>query len=222
MLEKLEDIIIVTGHYGSGKTNLSVNLAVDLQLRGKQVALADLDIVNPYFRTADFADVAEEHGFELVIPPFANTNLDIPALPALVDAKLETGQTVVLDVGGDDAGAFALGRYAPRIQEKPYSMLYVLNRFRPLTEGPEQAFILMKEIEAASRLKVNYLVNNSNLSYETTLRDVKDSITYAEEVSRLSGVPVLFTSLEERLYRELEDRDGYYPLDIYVKAPWLA
>ena len=117
LLEQLNRIVIVTGHYGSGKTNLSVNLAMSLRAAGEEVALVDLDIVNPYFRSADFAALAEENGIRLIAPVYARSNLDIPALDGRLDAELDGGRRIVIDVGGDDAGAAALGRYSAHIME---------------------------------------------------------------------------------------------------------
>ena len=113
LLERLKRIIAVVGHYGSGKTNLAVNLAADLAASGRDVALADLDIVNPYFRSADFTAQMQAKGVEMIVPPYARSNLDIPALPARMDGAIDGGKTLVLDIGGDDAGAAALGRYTP-------------------------------------------------------------------------------------------------------------
>ena len=126
-----QKIIIITGHYGCGKTNLAVNLALHLADGGEQVTIMDLDIVNPYFRTNDCKELFEERGIELVAANFASTNLDVPSLPGSVASKIRMGDgTIILDVGGDDAGAVALGQYAALIEEKGYEMLYVYNPFQ--------------------------------------------------------------------------------------------
>lgn len=219
MINLLEKIIIVTGHYGSGKTNLSVNLAVDLRRRGDEVALVDLDVVNPYFRSADFQQLAREHGFALYAPPYANSNVDLPMVTPELHGLLGGEATVVIDVGGDDAGAMALGAYAPRIAGLPYTMLYVINHYRNLIAEPAEAAALMEEIETASRLRVTHLVNNSHLSYLTGVREVEDSLEYARRVSEVTGRPLAFTSARRDIADKLNLQD-IYPVDIYVKTPW--
>ena len=122
MIDSMKRITIVTGHYGSGKTNFAVNLAVDLCRKGKSVVLVDLDIVNPYFRSADFKEQLTEMGIEMICPVYANTNLDIPALGADIYSVFnkDDGRYIIFDVGGDDAGAAALGRYSHLIQQEEF------------------------------------------------------------------------------------------------------
>ena len=185
-------LTLFAGHYGSGKTNIAVNYALLLAAEGKRVCIADLDIVNPYFRTADSAAVLEKAGVSLISPQFANSNVDLPALPAetyrLVQDKSVFG---IMDIGGDDRGAYALGRYVPFIlEENNYRMVFVANCYRPLTRTPEEAMEVMAEIEAACRLKFTDIVNNSNLGTETTPELVRESLPYIESLSHLSGLPV--------------------------------
>lgn len=230
LLETLQRIIIVTGHYGTGKTNLSVNLAADFSSLGKKVLLVDLDIVNPYFRSADFLPLAENKGFSILSPPYANSNLDMPVLSAAVDAALAASthnaeQIIILDVGGDDAGATALGRYASLIKEQGYSMLYVINQYRYLTREAESATAYLTDIEKASRLRATHVVNNSNLAYETSRETVERSLPFAKETAKKAGLPLLCTAIEQSLYNkdetnQLEEDEKYYPVSIYVKSPW--
>lgn len=185
-------LTLFAGHYGSGKTNIAVNYALLLAAEGKRVCIADLDIVNPYFRTADSAAVLEKAGVSLISPQFANSNVDLPALPAetyrLVQDKSVFG---IMDIGGDDRGAYALGRYVPSIlEENNYRMVFVANCYRPLTRTPEEAMEVMAEIEVACRLKFTDIVNNSNLGTETTPELVRESLPYIESLSHLSGLPV--------------------------------
>ena len=185
-------LYLFAGHYGSGKTNIAVNYALHLAGEGKPVCIADLDIVNPYFRTADSAKDLEEAGVKLVAPQFANTNVDLPALPAEAYRLVtDTNTYGIIDIGGDDRGAYALGRYVPAIlQENNYKMVYVANCYRPLTATPEDALEVMREIEAACSLKFTDIVNNSNLGSETTADLVQDSFDYIDKLSALSGLPV--------------------------------
>ena len=185
-------LTLFAGHYGSGKTNIAVNYAKFLAGEGKPVCIADLDIVNPYFRTADSAKDLAEAGVTLISPQFANTNVDLPALPAeayrLVEDKSIYG---VMDIGGDDRGAYALGRYVPFLKEENnYRMAFVANCYRPLTRTPEEALEVMREIEAACKLEFTCIINNSNLGTETTVETIENSYAYIEKLSEISGLPV--------------------------------
>ena len=215
----LKRIIAVCGHYGSGKTNLSVNLALALAGQGKKVTLSDLDIVNPYFRTADFGDLMEANGIRLVCPQYANTNLDIPVLPPVLGAAiLDPEQTVLIDVGGDDDGAVALGGYSGSMEQEGYTLLYAVNRCRYLEEEVEEEIALLRAVEYASRLKVSYLVNTTNLGPETSVDTILGSIDYLRKVSEAAGVPVLCTAAR----RDLADKipGPVFPVDVYVRPPW--
>ena len=183
---------LFAGHYGSGKTNIAVNYAMLLAAEGKQVCIADLDIVNPYFRTKDSERELTERGIHLISPRFANSNVDLPALPAesyrLVQDKSCYG---VMDIGGDDRGAYALGRFAGAIKaEGNYRMAFVVNRYRPLTSTVEDTVEIMREIEAAAGLKFTCIVNNSNIGKETTREDILASLDFIEELCGVTGLPL--------------------------------
>lgn len=198
-------LTLFAGHYGSGKTNIAVNYALHLAKEGKQVCIADLDIVNPYFRTADSRQELESAGVELISPQFANSNVDLPALPAqaykLVQDKRCYG---IMDIGGDDRGAYALGRYVPYMkQEKNYRMVYVANCYRPLTRTAAEALEVMQEIEAACGLAFTDIVNNSNLASETDVQAVLNSRDYIQELSERSGLPVFMTTVRADLAERL-------------------
>jgi hypothetical protein len=211
---------MMCGHYGSGKTNVAVNLALDLKSRFDRVALADLDIVNPYFRAKDSRQQLEAADIRLICSEYANSNVDIPALPpdmyTLTDDK---GLHAVLDIGGDDRGALALGRISPAIlAEGDYDMLMVINCYRPLTPDAESVLEVMAEIEAAGKIKFTGLINNSNLGEETTAQDVLDSLPFAAEVSRLSGLPIVLTTVKSNLLDRLQGKvDNLYPLQLQKK-----
>ena len=199
-------LTLFAGHYGSGKTNIAVNYALLLAKEGKKVCIADLDIVNPYFRTKDSAKVLDEAGVELISPQFANTNVDLPALPAEA-YKLVTDQKTygIMDIGGDDRGAYALGRYVPGMKaENNYRMIYVANCYRPLTRTAEDALEVMREIEAACDLQFTDIVNNSNLGTETTPETLLNSLPFIEELSNLSGLPVFATTAVTDVAKSLE------------------
>lgn len=213
-------LTLFAGHYGSGKTNIAVNYALHLAKEGKQVCIADLDIVNPYFRTADSRQELESAGVELISPQFANSNVDLPALPAqaykLVQDKRCYG---IMDIGGDDRGAYALGRYIPFMkQENDYRMVYVANCYRPLTRTAAEALEVMQEIEAACGLAFTDIVNNSNLATETDIQTVLDSQDFIRELSGLSGLPVFMTTVRADLAEGIQGQiPNVLPLHLQEK-----
>ena len=217
-------INIICGHYGSGKTNLAVNLALDLKRCGQDVTLVDLDIVNPYFRSADFTAELNALGIRTISPTFANSNLDIPAITGEVYSVFQQkGGAVVIDVGGDDAGAAALGRYAHMLAQDDYTMLCVISGRRYLTRSPKEAAAILNEIAAACRIMPTGLINNTNLGAQTTARDVLDSIPFAQETAEQTGLALIATAFDKRLEAELLAQGGLenpYPVQLYVKPPW--
>lgn len=213
----LKRLTILCGHYGSGKTNVAVNIAAELKKSRDTVTVADLDIVNPYFRTKDSAAFFEQQGIRLICSAYANSNVDIPALPqemyALTDDR---SMTAVLDIGGDDRGALVLGRLAPKILlENDYEMLMVINCYRPLTRDAASTMEVLREIEFAGGIRFTGLVNNSNLGAITTAEDILASRDYAEEVSGLSGLPVVMTTVRQELYPAVVGKvPGAFPLGL--------
>ncbi len=213
-------ITLLCGHYGSGKTNVAINMAYDLKEESNRVLIADLDIVNPYFRTKDSAKELADKGIELIASEYAGTNVDIPALPQQM-YTITHDKTVraIIDVGGDDRGALALGRIAPAIlEENDYECLLVINKFRPLTPDASSTVEVMREIEAAGKISFTGLVNNSNLGVETTADDVMGSLEYAEEISKITGLPIKCTTVNDMLYNELKGKiENLFPLSLQKK-----
>ena len=200
-------LTLFAGHYGSGKTNIAVNYALYLAREGKRVCIADLDIVNPYFRTKDSERELNDAGITLVSPRYANSNVDLPALPAesyrLVQDKSTYG---VMDIGGDDRGAYALGRFADAIKaEGDYRMAFVVNCHRPLTSTVEDAIEIMREIESACGIDFTCIVNNSNLGPETTPDTVRSSLDFIDSLSKATGLPLWMHTAVESVAKELPE-----------------
>ena len=201
-------LTILCGHYGSGKTNIAVNMAYDLKNQRDNIAVADLDIVNPYFRSKDSQKDFEQRGIRLICSDFASSNVDLPSMPAdLYSITDDRSLSVILDIGGDDRGAYALGRLRDAIlAENDYDMYMVVNKYRPLTPDAQSTLEVMGEIEGACGIPFTGIINNSNLAGETDAQDVLSSMKYAQEVSELSGLPVVLTTVETHLYDELKDK----------------
>lgn len=213
-------VTLFAGHYGSGKTNIAVNYAIKLSDMSLPVVIADLDIVNPYFRTKDSEKELKEKGIELLCSEYAGSNLDIPALPQTMYRAVQDKNTyAVMDIGGDDVGAVALGRFAPYIKEENnYEMIFVANFFRPLTRNANEALEIMREIEAASHLNFTAIANNSNLGEDTTPQDVLSTKAEIEKLSSLSSLPVVMTAAKESLCSQLKGEvDNLFPLKLQSK-----
>ena len=217
---KFKKITILSGHYGSGKTNIAVNFALELKKQADKVAIADIDIVNPYFRTKDSEELFNKHNIRLICSPYANSNVDIPALPQEMYSVVDDESLYsILDVGGDERGAIALGRFVPKIKEtNNYDMFCVVNVFRPLTRDVDSIYQVFSEIENACKLKFTGIINNSNLGLETTKEDVLSSIKVVEEFSKKVNLHLLFTAVSEKLYDELKGEiENLYPLVMQKK-----
>ena len=216
-------LLLFAGHYGSGKTNIAVNIAMDLKRDGKDVVIADLDIVNPYYRTKDSEEELKAAGIPLISSEYANSNVDVPALPqelySVVDNK---SRYAILDIGGDDRGALALGRYTPFIlEENNYEMLLVINKYRPLTPDAASTIEVMREIETAGGIPFTGIVNNSNLGRETTAEDVIKTHAYAMEMAADTGLPLRMTTVKEDIAEEVSKViPNVVPLRLQNKRLW--
>ncbi len=210
-------LTLFAGHYGSGKTNIALNYARWLHAQGLPVTVADLDIVNPYFRTRDSEEALRREGIGLICSEFANSNVDLPAMPKeTYDLLNDRSAYGVLDIGGDDRGALALGRYVPAIlEEGNYELLLVVNRARPLTRTVEDTLIVLQEIGEVCALPFTGIVNNTNLGPETTAEDVLGSMGYARELSARTGLSLKMTCARRDLCAKLEGRvENLFPLTI--------
>ena len=214
----MKRVTLFCGHYGSGKTNIAVNYALDLRSKGLEVTLADLDIVNPYFRSKDSTAELEDAGVKVIALPFANSSVDLPALPSQAYALVQDrSRYAVLDIGGDDRGAYALGRFVPYLlEENDYEMVYVVNFFRPLTDTVDQALEVMGEIESACGLRFTAVINNSNLGAESTANLVRSTYDKAEELCTRAGLRLMAVTAEKSIAE-----DGMVPLKLQ-KRPFEA
>lgn len=214
----MKRVTLFSGHYGSGKTNLAVNYAMKLNALGLPTAIADLDTVNPYFRTKDSEKELSEAGIRVISLPFANTSVDLPSLPSEIYSLVQQHREyAVLDIGGDDDGAYALGRFSPFIlEENNFEHFFVVNFFRPLTPNAESAAEYMKDIEKACGIPITGIVNNSNLGNETTAELIKSTFAEADRLAALTGLPISMTAAKEGIAKET-DRADIFPLKLQKK-----
>ncbi len=181
---------VIVGHYGSGKTEFAINYALKLKETFPKVYIVDLDIVNPYFRTNDEKKQLEALGLCVIASPYASSNVDVPALPSdIFRVFADKEAAVVFDVGGDDDGAIALGRYKQYFNQETPEMLFVINVFRPLTSDVQSIKEMIEGIEAVSRLKVTGLVNSSNLAALTTADEALKGQRVVDQVQMETGIP---------------------------------
>lgn len=218
-------IHIFTGAYGSGKTEVSMNYAVDLRKEYDKVALVDLDVVNPYFRSREAAGPLEEAGVEVIFPKGQLATADLPALsPDILRVLQDQEYHVVFDVGGDEIGATALGRFNPYFKEGQYVMNFVVNTLRPFTKDFVGIQEKMQEIMRTSRLKITNLVANINLVSETTGEDVVNGYPVIKEVSEKMDLPILYFAVEEGLKSDPELKEIAAPIrfiHLYNRPEWL-
>lgn len=221
-INSLKRITVVCGHYGCGKTNFSINLALHMAKQGKNVTLVDLDVVNPFFRSSDYKQILENQGVYVISPKYAGTNVDTPALSAEIDSVFNLNdRMVIFDVGGDDAGAFALGRYSSKIKNEEYSFIYLVNKYRNLINTPSQAIEILGEIMCACGLEPTCVVNNSHLQGETTVETILNAYDYGVQVAESLNISLLCTTAPESLSSEKEfDRYNMFFIKQIVKPPF--
>ena len=216
---------VLTGNYGSGKTELALNLAMHFAEEGKQTTLVDLDIVNPYFRSGEKAKEMETAGIRMLMPTFALTTVDIPALPAEIQSVFETAvDRVIFDVGGDDTGAAALGRYAPSFRnnrEETVSVL-VINCMRPLTETTEDILDLAERIGNRSRLGIDWIINNTNLANRTEPAMVEAGERTALACAEKMGVKTVLTAGEPEILAQCRLNTQVLPIRRQMIPEWMV
>lgn len=216
-------IRVFTGHFGSGKTEISINYAINLARQGKKVAIVDIDIVNPYFCVRDIKKELEDQGVRVISSNPEYVNAELMVVPAEISAIFnDKSYDVVIDVGGDDCGSVALGQYNRFFKQEPYDMYFVINTSRPLTSDGIEVKDFMKEIERSSRLKVTHLISNTNLSYETTVEHVLKGDKEVTSLSQELEIPYAYTVCTNDLIEEVKGKvqGEVLGIDIYMKTPW--
>ena len=229
----MKKFIVLIGNYGSGKTEIAINLAVQSASAGKNTLVIDLDKVNDYFRMSDRVDVLRENKVNLVSPTFAGQGVTPSNMSAAVaSAFAGDWDLCVFDVGGDSAGAMSLGRYHQDFAALDPAQLEVydiVNFFRPMSESPEKILKLKEEMEGFARLKVTGFVNNSNLLNFASADDIRQGYDVLKETSDISGIPVMHTTGRKCFLDEFlaDGRDARYigepiPLETYMHRSWEA
>lgn len=216
-------IRVFSGHFGSGKTEIAINYAKDLAKQGNKVSIVDIDIVNPYFCVRDLKDELEESGVRVIASSPHFSNAELMVVPAeVISAFNDKSSEIVIDVGGDDAGAVVLGQYNRYFKEEDYEMYFVVNTNRPFTATSQDTEQYIKAIERASRLKVTHLISNTNLSYETTVEDILKGDKEVMELSKKLNLPYKYVVCRKDLVDEIEGKvhAEIYGIDIYMKPPW--
>ncbi len=211
------------GHYGSGKTTVAVNYAISLARLKNKVSIYDLDIVNPYYRTVDALGMLEAEGVDLIVSPFAETNVDIPAMNSASYKMIDDlSRFAVVDIGGDDRGALALGRFSEKIKEENNFEAYmVVNKFRPETKDISGVLSVMEEIERAGKIKFTALVNNSNLGKETTINEILEGEDFCKEVEKNTGIPLKITSIRKDLIDKKYQIKNVLPVEEIKYGSWI-
>ncbi|HBD63823.1 MAG TPA: ATP-binding protein [Clostridiales bacterium] len=224
MLDKR--LVIVIGHYGSGKTEFSVNYAVKMKEIFENVNIADLDIVNPYFRSREKRDFFEKIGIKVFDSSIKNTAVDIPALPAqLMGVILNPNEKSVLDVGGDPVGARVLARYSEQIKNVEYDMFFVINGNRPETNTAEGALKYLRMIEATSRLKVTGLINNTHMLKDTSAADVEFGHELTKKVSWETDIPIRYEAVIKETAEKIKNEEileKLFPINLYMREEWMS
>ena len=225
MIKDDKRIRLFIGHYGSGKSEVSINYVTKLreQVEG-EVALADLDVVNVYFRSREKKDLMKNLGITPIDSSINTTTLDLPAVSAEIMRPLnDKSVNYVIDVGGDNVGGKVVGRFANQFNSNDYDMFYVVNANREKTQTAKEVLQYIDAIEATSKLKVTGLINNTHMLKETTVEDVLKGQYVAREVSKIRNIPIKYISCLESIVDKLpKDLEGdILPMKLYLREEWM-
>ena len=222
---KLNGLAVIVGNYGSGKTEVSINLAVNRKRAGLNVGIADLDLVNPYFRTREARITLTDLGIKVILPPEQYLQADLPVLsPTIAGMIRESGDLMILDVGGDDAGARVLSALADAFSGKRVHMLQVVNPLRPQTSTVSGCVTMRNEIEKAAQLTITGLIGNANLIDETSAEDIYSGYEFVQTVSQESGLPLEFITVSQELLPKIDMKRfscAVLPIARQLVPPWL-
>ena len=217
-------LYIIIGAYGSGKSEFSLHLARCFKAQGKDVVLADLDVVNPYFRSREMQEDFMQEGIDIIAPEGEYKHSDLPMISPRVKGAIQNkAKTVILDVGGDPAGCRALGRFEEPIKTRGYNMLYIVNTMRPFTSTPEEIISMKEALETTSRLKITEIVCNTNLMEETTAEIVLTGIKIVDKAAKLSGLPFETYLVLSKYEKIVPDNLGGKKREVMaynLKKPW--
>lgn len=220
----MKRITLFTGNLGSGKTELAINYALWLKKQYARVGIVDLDIINPYFRTRLMREELEKKDLRVVCPPGELAGADVPALPPSILGVLEDERVQgVFDVGGDEIGATALGRFKPYLPYGSYNMFFVANACRPFTRTVDGIIKMLRAVEKASRLQVSALVSNTNLGSATDPETILAGHSIIEDAARQLGLPIAFLAVHSPLAREMAGRMPgipVFPIEKNMLPPW--
>ncbi|MBR3788112.1 MAG: ATP-binding protein [Firmicutes bacterium] len=228
----MKRITAIAGHYGSGKTEFSVNLALDLKKEKDKVAILDMDIANPYFRSRERQKMMEAEGINVIFNTYGfDITEDLPAITAALRGPLENEEfTAVVDVGGNDSGARVLKQFEKYFRRDDCELLCVLNANRPETDTVEGMLEHLHSIEIETGLKFHGIINNTHLLRETTADDIVKGYKLCRQVSDKLGIPIVWNTCHEDLLDDLkqliadeniEDLENIYPIKLYMRPSWL-
>lgn len=214
-------LFVILGAFGTGKTEFSINLALALAKQGRDTAIADLDLVNPYFRSREKEELLLQAGIALIAPEGALRNADLPSIPpAFRPLLFDSDRAGVLDVGGDRTGARVLGSFTKEITAQQPEVWYVYNHARYDNKDTQTALVSLRQVEAQSGLNVTGLVNNTHLLSHTTLETLITGAENAAKLAELAGLPLICHCAEESLARENPGLDPLFPMKLHMNRPW--